>query len=123
MTAYAVSSNSPFATQSMSDRTTILIRGTCRKIAGISNTSLLNTPANRHRKSIAYNEHNNTIHNTSSSVTYNYVTGYPTSDPRVSVDQFGNDIAARPSRSVPGHLTYLISKNRPTTGNYSAKNG
>jgi len=122
-TAYAISSVSPFASQSMADRTTLLIRGTCRKIANIGNTSLLNTPQTWGRKSILFNEHNNTIHNLHNEVIYDYATGYPTTTPRVSVDQFGNDVAAHPSRSVPGHLTYLVSKNKPTTGNYSVKNG
>lgn len=108
----------------VNDRNTFIIRGTNRKIAQQSNTSLLMTPANRHRRSIAFNEHNNTRHTTiADGVTYNYATGQPTSEPVVTVDTFGNDVAAHPTKAVPGHLTFLISKNLPTSTNYSAKNG
>jgi hypothetical protein len=83
-----------------------IIRLVTTKIATVTNKSIYNGPVNRNFKSIRYNEHNNTIHNRMGEVTYDYRTGYPTTTPIVTVDAFGNDLAARPTRSVPGHLTY-----------------
>lgn len=54
---------------------------------------------------------------------YNRFTGdWDSGYPQTSTDSFGNDDAARSSRSVPGELTYSLGKT-PVQADYSAKNG
>lgn len=111
----------PFATN-RNGTGTYMIKGVTRTIATVANTALLWGPANRGRRSIALNEHNNTRR--VSEVTFNYATGQPSATPRVTVDNFGTDTAARPSRAVPGHLLYMAGTKTPvTTKNYQARTG
>lgn len=74
------------------------------------------------------------IHKTESSRTYKYTTAFRagyfnmyngqfTVAPTVALDTFAQDDAARPSRAVPGELTYRTGAKNPVTDEYSPKNG
>lgn len=55
---------------------------------------------------------------------FNLYTGlWDSGYPQTSTDSFGNDDAARPSRSVPGELVYKLGQKVPVQADYSAKNG
>jgi hypothetical protein len=99
-----------------------VITGVTRDIAGIADLSKLvfgtwATPEQPiHKKE-------NTYTRQVRAVTFSYVTGQPTTTPVVTNDGFGNDVAARPTRAVPGRLTITIgSKVRdPQRSNYPAE--
>jgi hypothetical protein len=48
-----------------------------------------------------------------------WAAGYP----QTSTDSFGNDDAARASRSAPGEFVYKLGQKVPVLADYSAKNG
>jgi hypothetical protein len=91
-------------------------------LAGVAARSF-NTPAN-------YNINNlNSIHKKESirsrlivTAGWNYVTGRPLTTPTAQSDSFGNDDAARPSRSIPGEFIIKESNKRAASmKDYSAK--
>lgn len=55
---------------------------------------------------------------------FNRFTGaWDSSYPQTSSDSFGNDDAARASRSAPGEFAYKLGQPLPVQADYSAKNG
>jgi len=52
---------------------------------------------------------------------FNLFTGQYSGSVTTQTDSFGNDNAARPTRSVPGQLVYMIGNKVPTTSNYKPK--
>lgn len=70
-------------------------------IAGSSNTFLNSGAADFGRRAINYKENRRTYHITS----WNYLTGAATKGAPTN-DDFGQDHAARPTRAIPGELTF-----------------
>ena len=54
---------------------------------------------------------------------FNIVTGKFTSNPVSATDSFGNDVAASPTRAVPGKLVYKLGSKVPVRTDYKAKTG
>lgn len=54
---------------------------------------------------------------------FNFVTGKFTTNPVSATDSLGNDVAASPTRAVPGQLVYKLGGTTPVTANYKAKTG
>jgi hypothetical protein len=52
---------------------------------------------------------------------FNFYTGHFSGSITTADDSMGNDVAARPTRSVPGQLVYQIGGQVPATANYKAK--
>ena len=92
-------------------------------LSGVSNTVLLSgaaQPGLRQRVNKTESTRNRLDTTAIRSGTFNLYTGKFSSAPTVQVDSFGNDVAARPSYTVPGKLTYLIGVKPVSTG-YKAK--
>lgn len=93
-----------------------------KEIATIANLSIYMGPNTSWRKSINYNENQNTL--VTKNIGINYFTGKYLSDLVVQKDSFGNDVAAHPTRAVPGKILYqggIVTKG-PIIKTYSAKN-
>ena len=54
---------------------------------------------------------------------FNLTTGRFTTNPTSATDSFGSDVAASPTRAVPGQLVYKLGPVTPVTVNYAAKTG
>lgn len=54
---------------------------------------------------------------------FNFITGSFTSNPTSATDSFGSDVAASPTRAVPGKLVYKLGPVTPVSVNYKAKTG
>jgi len=97
-----------------------IMRAVTRAIAGgVSNSTILMSPRNTSRKSIRYNETRFSLR--PDLVTFDLFTGLPSSKIPVSSDSFGNDNAARVSRSTTSKLTYLTGDPVPEQTNYDSK--
>jgi len=89
-------------------------------LANVANDTL--TSGGTQKTTVSIHEHNS--RRTVLIDSWNYVTGDPTynaSNP--SNDSFGSDVAAAPSRAIPGYLVYAIGENVPTATAYEAKTG
>jgi hypothetical protein len=54
---------------------------------------------------------------------FNLITGKFTVNPTSTTDSFGSDVAASPTRAVPGKLVYKLGSYAPVSANYKAKTG
>jgi hypothetical protein len=54
---------------------------------------------------------------------FNLITGKFTVDPTSATDSFGSDVAASPTRAVPGKLVYKLGSYVPVSTGYKAKTG
>lgn len=54
---------------------------------------------------------------------FNLITGKFTTNPTSATDSFGSDVAASPTRAVPGVLVYKLGPATPVSANYKAKTG
>lgn len=85
-------------------------------IAGIANTAILTSGADVCRMSIhAQKQTRKSIHITA----WNYVTGAVTKHD--NTDDFGNDVAAHPTRAIPGKLVILETGSTPVVKNYGSE--
>lgn len=91
-------------------------------LAGVAARQFL-TPANYNINRLD-SIHKSESRRTRLSVTagWNYVTGKPLTTPTVQLDSFGNDDAARPTRTLPGEFVIKESNKRaPSMKDYPAK--
>ncbi len=115
-------SSGPFAQMRINK---YMIRKVTKEIATIANTSLYLGPNTSWRRSIAFNESQVSL--VLRGAVINYFTGQYTTNIGVQRDQLGNDVAAHPTRLVPGKVLVNYGNvvggvKKPVTKTYTAKN-
>lgn len=108
----------PYAAGTFVYRVGGLVRGVTASISGVASTLMTILAGYSGRQSIHKVETMRGVNITS----WDYVTGAATIA-NVSVDAFGNDHAARPTRAVPGEYVFMETGKTPAQNDYPVKTG
>ncbi len=109
------------------DRSTPVAKRLTTVIAGSANNSgLLSGAATPALRSTVHRVEGVTTRRVATSIrngSFNIYTGLFSVAPTNASDSFGNDVAARPTRLVPGKLVYKLGQKSPVVDSYDEKTG